>query len=137
MEQVHVNSNQSRFASGSIRVLVVDDDANTCQYLCELLMEAGCDATAVASGEEAIQRYGSECYSLVIMDIIMPGKNGVEAIMDIRRSFPQARFIAITGRPGPEGIDMLNDARKMGAQRVLRKPFTPDELLYAMAAALG
>lgn len=124
------------FSKASIRVLIVDDDDNTRKYLCELLAEAGCEPTAVATGEEAIQRYRCERYSIVIVDIFMPGKNGFETIMDIRRSFPQARLIAISGRAEHQGLDVLNWAKKIGASRALHKPFTPDELLYAIADVL-
>jgi CheY-like chemotaxis protein len=124
------------FATGSIRVLVVDDDEGTRDYLCELLGQAGCEVTAVASGEEAIQKYRCERYSVAIIDIFMPGKDGFDTIMDIRRSFPQARLIAISGRVEHQGLDVISWAGKIGAQRVLKKPFTPDELLYAMAEVL-
>ena len=124
------------FGTGSIRVLIVDDEEGTRNYLCDLLSEAGCETTSVASGEEAIQRYRCERYSIVIIDIFMPGKDGFETIMEIRRSFPQARLIAITGRAEHDGLDVLGWAKKIGAQRTLQKPFTPDELLYAMAEVL-
>jgi CheY-like chemotaxis protein len=124
------------FGTGSIRVLVVDDEDGTREFLCELLAQAGCETTAVASGEEAIQRYRCERYSIVIIDIFMPGKDGFETIMEIRRSFPQARLIAISGRAEHEGMDVLSWAKKIGAQRALQKPFTADELLYAMAEVL-
>jgi len=138
MNATVVNSRDSEkpFGQGSIRVLVVDDDQGTRDYLCELLAEAGCEVTAVETGEEAIQRYRCERYSLVLMDIFMPGKDGFETIMDIRRSFPQARVIAISGRAEHQGVDVMSWAKKIGAQHVLRKPFTPDELLYAMAEVL-
>ena len=124
------------FGTGSIRVLIVDDEEATRNYLCELLNASGCGTTSVASGEEAIQRYRCERYSIVIVDIFMPGKDGFETIMEIRRSFPQARLIAITGRAEHDGLDVLGWASKIGAQRTLHKPFTPDELLYAMAEVL-
>ena len=130
------SENPRPFGTGSIRVLVVDDESGARDYLCDLLGQAGCDTTAVASGEEAIQRYRCERYSIVIVDIFMPGKDGFETIMEIRRSFPQARLIAITGRVEHDGMDVLGWAKKIGAQRTLLKPFTPDELLYAMAEVL-
>ena len=138
MNENDVNTPQSAkpFGTGSIRVLVVDDEEGARDYLRELLTEAGCDTTTVASGEEAIQRYRCERYSVVIVDIFMPGKDGFETIMEIRRSFPQARLIAITGRAEHDGLDVLGWAKKIGAQKTLHKPFTPDELLYAMAEVL-
>ena len=137
MNANEVKLKQSRpFGAGSIRVLVVDDEEGTRDLLCEVLADSGCETTAVASGEEAIQRYRCERYSIVIIDIFMPGKDGFETIMEIRRSFPQARVIAITGRVEHDGLDVLSWAQKIGAQRTLQKPFTPDELLYAMAEVL-
>lgn len=136
---IHTNRTQHywRFAETSTRVLVVDDQKEMREYLCDILTKAGCEAVCVAGGEEAVKVCRRERISVIVVDIFMPDKDGIETIMDIRRCSPEAKLIAMTGRVKRRGIDVLNWARKLGAHAVLTKPFTQDELLSAVASVVG
>ena len=125
-----------RLGRSSICILVVDDQKEMRDYICELLCGAGYNATGVGGGDEAVALFRRERISLVLMDIFMPEKDGFETIMEMRLSFPATKVLAISGRTEHRGIDVLKWAQKLGAQRSLRKPFTPQELLDAVADVL-
>lgn len=135
--EINLPSHRWPFWETSTRVLVVDDQKEMRDHLCEMLTNAGCEAISVGTGEEAVKVCRRERISVVVLDIFMPEKDGFETIMDIRRSFPEAKLIAITGRVERRGIDVLSWARKLGAHATLTKPFTPDELLSTIARTVG
>lgn len=116
---------------------MVDDEKEMRDYLCEVVTRARCEAVCVAGGEEALKVCRREGISVIIVDIFMPDKDGFETLMEIRRSFPQAKLIAMTGRVQRMGMDVLMWAQKLGAHAALAKPFTPDELLSAIARVVG
>jgi CheY-like chemotaxis protein len=119
-------------------VLIVDDDDQIRTLVRETLEQAGYSVTEARDGKEGLQRYRVTPSDLVIMDILMPGQDGLESILSLRREFPQAKIIAITG--GSDMIGMLNflDVAKMlGAHRTLRKPFDMKALIEAVQAELN
>ena len=74
---------------------------------------------------------------LVITDIVMPGKEGLEVLMALRKIHPPVKIIAISGGGRGDATDYLRMATKMGAARVLSKPFSNEALLAAIDAVLG
>ena len=118
-------------------VLVVDDQEQVRLLIRETLEQAGYEVEEARDGKEGLDRYRAQSSDLVIMDILMPDQDGLEVIMTLRREFPDARVIAMTG--GSETIGVLNflDVAKMlGARRTLHKPFELKVLLDAVAAEL-
>jgi two-component system chemotaxis response regulator CheY len=118
-------------------VLVVDDQEQVRLLIRETLEQAGYEVEEARDGKEGLDRYRAQSSDLVIMDILMPDQDGLEVIMTLRREFPDARVIAMTG--GSETIGVLNflDVAKMlGARRTLHKPFELNVLLDAVAAEL-
>jgi CheY-like chemotaxis protein len=119
-------------------VLIVDDDDQIRTLVRETLEQAGYGVVEARDGKEGLQRYRVTPTDVVIMDILMPGQDGLESILSLRREFPQAKIIAITG--GSDMIGMLNflDVAKMlGAHRTLRKPFEMKALIDAVQAELS
>ncbi len=115
------------------RVLVIDDDDDTRRMLCEVLTRAGYEAIAAADGRAGVARYRENRADVVITDIFMPESDGLETIREIRREFLQARIIAISGDGRRSNFDYLPSALKLGAWRTMDKPFSPAELLQAVA----
>ena len=70
------------------------------------------------------------------MDILMPDKDGIECIMDLRREFPQAKLIAMSGGAQTDGLDLLDIAKMLGAHKALRKPIDVQDLVGAIEAVL-
>lgn len=112
-------------------ILVVDDDASMVTTLCAVLRRKGYEAEGAASGEEAIERTANREWSAVVMDVRMPGMNGVAACRVLRDAHPGLPVILMTAHCKPE---LLAEAREAGVTRVLAKPFPIPELLGALSA---
>jgi DNA-binding response OmpR family regulator len=110
----------------SLSILVVDDDKDNAHSLGELFEMENHRVTIAHSGQEAIDAYMSQSFDLAFMDVMMPGKNGVESFLEIRRMKPQARIFMMTGYSVEE---LLRQAVKGGALGVLEKPFDASEVL--------
>ncbi len=113
------------------RILVVDDDRELRGWMRELLTRAGYQVSEAADGNEALKQLREARLDLVILDLVMPEKDGVETLLELRREFPGLKVIAISGR------DYLAIAEHLGAQETLAKPFTASELISAVQAVLA
>lgn len=111
------------------RVLVVDDDPGVRLVLCEALSMAGFEVEEAADGVAALRQVESFKPDLVVLDIVMPEKEGIETIMDLRRADKRVPILAMSGggAAGPDGY--LVPAVKLGADRSLAKPFRIDVFL--------
>jgi CheY-like chemotaxis protein len=120
-----------------IRILLVDDDDMSRGAIHKMLERAGYAVESTSDGDEVIRMYGQQAADLVITDLIMPDKDGLEIIQDLRRLNPEVRILAISGGGRVDANEYLAVARKFGAVEVLSKPFTKDDLRKAVEAALG
>ena len=118
------------------RILIVDDDHETRVVLEEILTRSGFAVSVAMGGSEAVRCWRTERIDLAIIDVWMPEKDGLETIMEIRRITPNARIIAISGVKTAGPMDPLALASRMGARTTLQKPFTGEQLLYAIADLL-
>jgi CheY-like chemotaxis protein len=114
-------------------VLVIEDDQEVREYLVAVLSRAGHTVSAACNGRDGVARFQEQPTEVVITDIIMPEKDGIETILDLRREHPQLKVIAISGggRSTPENY--LHSARLLGADRAIRKPFKNEEILSAVS----
>ncbi len=116
-------------------VLVVDDEEQVRQLIREALEHAGYSVQEARDGKEGLDQYRKQPADVVIMDVMMPDQDGLESILILRREFPAARVIAITGGSDMIGIlNFLDVAKMMGARRTLHKPFELHTLLDAVSA---
>ena len=118
-------------------ILVVDDDDLIRKLVVKTLVRAGYDVVASANGQEATDIYRREPADLIITDLFMPEKEGMEIIMELKRDFPDVRIIAISGAGSLGSTEYLEMARMIGATRTLAKPFGQEQLLGAVREALG
>lgn len=102
-----------------LKILIADDDVDNAASLGELFEMEGHQAFVVHSGEDAISAYETQHFDLAFMDVMMPGKNGVESFLEIRKSCPQARVYMMTGYSVEQ---LLRQATENGAMGVLTKP---------------
>lgn len=120
------------------RILIVDDDHTIRAYLRAILEEGqGHHLQEAENGSEGLQHYQKNPFDLVITDVLMPVKDGVELIMEMTERFPDARIIAMSG--GGRGLDAafnLHMAKDFGAMRVLVKPFSPEDVKEAVSDLL-
>jgi two-component system, NtrC family, response regulator HydG len=115
------------------RVLVVDDNPEMARTIADGLAERGYDAVAVASGQEAIERLGSEHIDAVVTDLRMPRIDGLEVLAASRRLEPERPVIVMTAY---SAIDTAVDSIRQGAYHYLTKPFKQDELAIFLGRSL-
>lgn len=110
-------------------ILVIDDDAQVLNLVSEMLRLEGHAVDVAENGLLAMRKMDCQRFDLVITDLLMPEKEGLETIVDIRRGDSCMPIVAISGggRIGPR--DYLDTARCMGADATLAKPFGRQELL--------
>ena len=120
------------------RILLVDDDDAIRGMLRKMLMSAGFEVEEAANGNVAVAAYCRQPSDLVITDLVMPEKDGLETIMELRRLDPAVKIIAMSGggRSLGPGERYLESARTFGALRVLSKPFSASALLKAVSDVL-
>ena len=114
------------------RILIIDDEESFRMLLRLWLEEAGHEVLDAPDGTTGIALYRENLIDLLILDLLMPGKTGIEVIMELRRDFPDANIITVSGG-GPKGnFDYLPASRVLGAQRSFLKPFNRRDLLAAI-----
>lgn len=113
-------------------ILVVDDEALMRATLRNLLEGAGHAVREAANGNEALRAVASRRPQLIIMDILMPEKEGIETILEIRRHHDSVKIVAMSGGGRVGDTEFLNIAKKIGADRSITKPFTRDQLMTAL-----
>ncbi|MFO7653511.1 MAG: response regulator [Candidatus Krumholzibacteriia bacterium] len=118
-------------------ILIIEDDDDVRAVLEAVLARAGYRVRSARDGKEGVVAAAGEPVDLVITDIIMPEKDGIETITDLRREHPDLKVIAISGggRFSPGGY--LHSARLLGADLTLSKPFGNDEILRAVERLLA
>jgi DNA-binding response OmpR family regulator len=118
-------------------ILLVDDDALLRDALHKTLVRAGHDVEDASDGEAALAAYRRRPHDLVITDIVMPNKEGLDTIRVLRQLDPGVKIIAMSGGGLGKADDYLALAQKLGAARVLAKPFTGADIVAAVAEVLA
>ncbi len=110
------------------RVLVVDDEPHVRHLLRQMMEQCGYDVAEAVDGRDAIRQLSDRAFDLVIADIVMPERDGLEVIMFLKKEQPHVKIIAISV-PGNELF--LTSAKGLGAARVFQKPFELAEVASA------
>lgn len=118
-------------------ILIVDDERSVRLLLEMTLANAGYHVKSAASGDEALDAAAAEKFHLVITDINMPGRDGIETILMLRGRQPGLKIIAISGGGASGTGDYLPLASTLGAKRTLSKPIRGRDLLEAVSAEIG
>ncbi len=118
------------------RILIIDDEPNLRSMLRRMLHQAGHQVNEAGNGAEGIALCERNPPDLVITDILMPKKEGIETIIALHRANPNLPIIAISGGGRSGGMDFLCSAKKLGARHTLSKPFRGDKLLSAVSESL-
>jgi CheY-like chemotaxis protein len=120
-------------------ILIVDDDPAVQMTLRLLLEREGHRVRVAGDGHEGLACVELENFDLVLLDIFMPGMDGLETMRLVRARRPLLPIIVISGRPLPSGTepDFVVMATKLGAAHGLYKPFRPDSLIAAVTGCLG
>jgi len=119
------------------KVLVIDDDSLVRDNIVRILERQGYQVLVASDGVRGLRMFRSEQPDLVITDVIMPEKDGIETIREIRGDCPDAKIIAISGGGRIGNVDFLKVAEKVGASEIIAKPFDPSVLVNVVSRCLG
>jgi len=118
-------------------VLVIEDHDDTRDVLDMLLRTEGYDVTLAVDGEDGITKYRRRSADIVLVDVFMPRKDGIETLRELGRDFPDVLCIAMSADGDPLRRNALDRAREAGARLTLRKPIEPWVLLRTLEGAIA
>jgi DNA-binding response OmpR family regulator len=113
-----------------MKILVIDDDMLLLRTIARILVADGHEVFTASEGERAMALYRAMHPELVITDIVMPGQEGIETILTLRRDDNPVKILAISGMDA----EMLETARLIGADDILEKPFRAHDLVSRVRA---
>lgn len=119
------------------RILIIDDEPAVRMTIRQILEHAGYQVAAAENGAVGLAVIRAGGVDLVITDVLMPEMEGLETVMAVRREFPAIKLIAMSGGGRKGNYDYLSAAAKLGASKVLQKPFNRIALLDAVRECLG
>ncbi|MFQ5813185.1 MAG: response regulator [Anaerolineae bacterium] len=120
--------------SGKASILIVDDDRGMGETLLDIMEDMGYDADVAGDGFEAIEKAKNNAFDVVLMDIKMPGMNGVETFKEIRKILPETNVVMMTAYAVE---DLIAEALREGAYGVLHKPLDIEKVLNLVESLSG
>ena len=114
-------------------ILVVDDEEVVRRSYARILGEMDCDAQAAADGEQALQAMARRPFDVVLLDLRMPGAQGLDILKTIKERWPASEVVIITGYPT---VASAREALRLGACDYLAKPADPDQVIDAARGAM-
>jgi CheY-like chemotaxis protein len=126
----------SNTSTAAKRILLIDDEAAVRMTVAEILKRAGYEVQSAADGKSGLELYKSQRFDLLITDLLMPERDGLETIMALRRAGAPLKIMVISGCGQTLGSEYMKIAQHLGADLSLPKPFTRNELLTAVAKLL-
>ena len=108
-----------------LKILVVDDEQAVQLYFKKLLMEEGYEVDFASNVDEAAAKVKAETYHIIFLDLIMPGKNGEQGLLELKRHNPEASIVVITGYPS---VESARETLKRGAEDYIKKPFDNENI---------
>ncbi len=115
------------------RILIVEDDAPHGEALREILTQAGYQVQLALDADSALDRMGARNFDLVLTDLVLGGRDGLELMHEAKELYPQTSFFLITGH---SSVETAVEAMRHGAADYIQKPILPDELLARVAKEL-
>lgn len=114
-------------------VLVVDDEEVMRLSYSRILSGAHCNVQVAWDGKEAVDAMEHDLFDVVLLDLRLPGTDGMSVLRTIKERWPEAEVIVITGYPS---VETAKEAVRLGAHDYLAKPVGPEEVIHAAASAL-
>ena len=118
-------------------IIVIDDDPQINSLLKDVLEFEGYHVITAQRADEGLQYLKAANIKLVITDVLMPDKEGLETIRELREQYPQTKILAISGGLTKSGVDVLEIAKRLGANQVLQKPFDMQDLIKSVRLLLN
>ncbi len=114
------------------RVLILDDEEAMREAIRMVLEEDGHEVAEASNGVTGLEMFRERPSDVVVTDLIMPKKDGIETIRDLRREFPNVKIVALSGRGGIQINANLTRAKQVGADLTILKPCEPAEIRDAV-----
>ena len=114
-------------------ILIIDDDPEIRSLLTDVLTVDGYRVLEAADGKQGLASYANFQTDLIVTDLVMPEKEGIETIIELRRKFPSVKIIVLSG----SGATDLRMAKLLGADRAISKPFDITDLLKTVREVLN
>lgn len=118
------------------KILVIDDDDFVRGMICNALRKENFLVEEAHNGNEGVQKSRSFKPAVVITDMLMPDKEGIETILEIKAVNKDIKIIAMSGGGSSKNMTFLEMAKKVGAEQVLSKPFKPSAMIEAIRSVL-
>lgn len=118
------------------RILLADDDEELLAATAQVLRDAGYEVLTVRDGQELLRTYREHGADLVLCDLFMPGKDGIQVIGELLQDFPEAKIVAVSGGGYSGVLNVLQMARHLGAKEIVAKPFRGAALLETIKRVL-
>ena len=115
------------------RIQIVDDEPEVRMALRAILERAGHKVIEASTGDQGARLYALSPSDVLITDIMMPGKDGIETLMELRADFPNIKIIAISG----QAEDLLPTLQQFGVRFAFPKPLQPEAILKAIGELLA
>ena len=120
-----------------LKALIIDDEDLSRMLIDTALKKAGYETTLLKDGQDAEEAIREDTYDLVVTDLLMPGKEGVDVIDDLKQNHPQIKVIAVSAGGVVGHSSYLKLAQAYGADAVLEKPFTAAQLISTVSDVLS
>jgi len=114
------------------KLLLVDDEKTMLKYLSRFLIKKGFDITTAMTGEDALEKIKNRDFITVLLDVLMPGIDGIETLREIKKIKPMTEVIMLTGHAS---VQVAIEGMKLGAFDYIMKPFDRDELITKLRMA--
>lgn len=115
-----------------VKVLIVDDEPLVCEALSEVFQLAGHEVLLASNGVEAIKIVNTVSVDVAIIDIVMPEKDGLQTIEELKEIQPELKIIAISGGSRISNVDFLDIAEQLGSARAFYKPLDNHAIIKAV-----
>jgi CheY-like chemotaxis protein len=120
-----------------LRILVIDDEPLLRSTVVTILTRAGFGVEEAPDGAAGIAMFHKNQPDMVITDLFMPNRDGIEVVMELKRSYPHTKILAMTGGGQMQMMELASAAKSLGATHILYKPFDKESLLGAVNTVLG
>ncbi len=121
-----------------VRILLIEDEQQVRKLLQEVLEQNGHEVIECSNGIEGIRQYKQSLFNLVILDVLLPDKNGFEILNELKQHHSQVNVLAISGGFASDTDDnVLHIAQRLGANKVLAKPFDLTDFLAVVNQLLS
>jgi len=119
--------------SGKVKILIVDDESVVRQAFVRILSSERCSVEAVSNGPDALRRMREQAFDVVLLDLKMPGMDGMTVLRTIKENWPESEVIIVTGYAA---LETAKESVALGAFDYVAKPVGPEEVIHVTNEAL-